>query len=59
MMSMSHRKRFRELLADTRGLAMTEYLIVLCLVAIVGIAAWQHFGNTLKTRIAGPSGSHP
>ena len=58
MMSMSHRKRFRELLADTRGLAMTEYLIVLCLVAIVGIAAWQKFGNTVKARIGGQS-SHP
>jgi hypothetical protein len=39
---------------------MTEYLIILCLVAIVGIAAWTKFGNTVRARIGGPrSSSHP
>ena len=58
MASMRHRNRIRDLLADTRGVSMTEYLILLCLVAIVGVAAWTKFGNTVKTRIGGPS-SHP
>lgn len=48
-------RRLHDLLADTRGVTMTEYLIILCLVAIVGIAAWTKFGNTLKTRIGGPA----
>ncbi len=48
--------RVRDLLADTRGLSMTEYLIILCLVAIVGIAAWQKFGITLKNKIGGTGG---
>ncbi len=38
---------------------MTEYLIIVCLVAIVGIAAWTKFGNTVKTRIGGPSSARP
>jgi len=39
---------------------MTEYLIILCLVAIVGIAAWTKFGNTVRARIGGSqSSSHP
>jgi len=56
---MRHRQRLRDLLADTRGVSMTEYLIIVCLVAIVGIAAWTKFGNTVKTRIRGPSSSSP
>lgn len=59
MTGMNHRKRFRDLLADTRGVSMTEYLIILCLVAIVGVAAWTKFGNTVKTRIGGPSSGSP
>ena len=57
---MGNRRRIRDLLTDTRGISMTEYLIILCLVAIVGIAAWRKFGNTVKTRIGGPrTGSGP
>lgn len=59
MCRMTNRRRIRDLLADTRGIAMTEYLIILCLVAIVGIAAWTKFGNTVKTRIGGPRSAGP
>lgn len=59
MSGMQHRRRLRDLFADTRGVSMTEYLIIVCLVAIVGIAAWTKFGNTVKTRIGGPSSSRP
>jgi Flp pilus assembly pilin Flp len=56
---MRQRQRLRDLLADTRGVSMTEYLIIVCLVAIVGIAAWTKFGNTVRTRIGGPRTSSP
>lgn len=39
------------LYSDQRGLTTVEYIIVLGLVAIVGIAAWQQFGETLTGEI--------
>jgi len=45
---MSPRKhRGSGLWRDQRGLTTVEYIIVLGLIAIVGIAAWQQFGETL------------
>ncbi|MBW2402463.1 MAG: hypothetical protein JRF42_01335 [Deltaproteobacteria bacterium] len=35
------------LMRDQRGLTTVEYIIVLGLIAVVGIAAWQQFGETL------------
>ncbi len=32
---------------DERGLTTVEYIIVLGLIAVVSIAAWQRFGETL------------
>lgn len=46
-------RRVRELLADTRGLTTVEYIIVLCLIAVVGFAIWQKFGNTVKSKVRG------
>ena len=46
-------RRVRELLADTRGLSTVEYIIILCLIAVVGFAIWQKFGNTVKTKTRG------
>jgi len=40
-----------DLLNDQRGLTTVEYIIVLGLIAIVGIAAWQQFGETLTGEI--------
>ena len=46
----------RSLLADSRGLTTVEYIIVLGLIAIVGIAAWQQFGETLTGEIQAAEG---
>ena len=45
------KRRTRQLFADERGLTTVEYIIVLCLVAIVGFAAWQKFGTTVKGKV--------
>ncbi|MEM7437413.1 MAG: Flp family type IVb pilin [Myxococcota bacterium] len=39
------------LIDDQRGLTTVEYIIVLGLIAVVGIAAWQQFGETLTGEI--------
>jgi Flp pilus assembly pilin Flp len=36
---------------DTKGLSTVEYVILLILIAVVGIAAWRTFGNTVVTKI--------
>ncbi|MEM9066834.1 MAG: Flp family type IVb pilin [Planctomycetota bacterium] len=46
----------RSLMSDKRGLTTVEYIIVLGLVAIVGIAAWQQFGETLTGEIEAADG---
>ena len=44
------------LLADKRGLTTVEYIIVLGLIAVVGIAAWQQFGETLIGEVEAADG---
>lgn len=44
------------LLADRRGLTTVEYIIVLGLIAVVGIAAWQQFGETLIGEVEAADG---
>jgi Flp pilus assembly pilin Flp len=51
--TMMKTRRIRSLLADTRGLSTVEYIIILCLIAVVGFAIWQKFGNTVKTKTRG------
>ena len=46
----------RSLAVDKRGLTTVEYIIVLGLIAIVGIAAWQQFGETLTGEIQAADG---
>ena len=46
----------KSLLADKRGLTTVEYIIVLGLIAVVGIAAWQKFGETLTGEIEAADG---
>jgi Flp pilus assembly pilin Flp len=54
---MSHENRKRESLwSDRRGLTTVEYIIVLGLIAVVGIAAWQQFGETLTGEIEAAEG---
>ena len=49
-------KKNRNLVADKRGLTTVEYIIVLGLIAVVGIAAWQQFGETLTGEIEAADG---
>jgi Flp pilus assembly pilin Flp len=54
---MTHANRRRESLwSDRRGLTTVEYIIVLGLIAVVGIAAWQQFGETLTGEIEAAEG---
>ena len=43
----SEKQPKRNLIRDQRGLTTVEYIIVLGPIAVVGIAAWQKFGETL------------
>ena len=45
-----------DLMSDKRGLTTVEYIIVLGLIAVVGIAAWQKFGETLTGEIEAAEG---
>ncbi len=44
-------KNTRSLMKDDAGLSTVEYVIILILIAVVGIAAWRTFGNTVVTKI--------
>jgi len=46
-------RRVRELLADTRGLSTVEYIIILCLIAVVGFALWKQFGQRVEYKTRG------
>ena len=45
--------RFDTLLHDEEGLTTVEYIIILCLIAVVGFAIWRQFGNTVKSKVQG------
>lgn len=45
-----------DLVSDKRGLTTVEYIIVLGLIAVVGIAAWQKFGETLTGEVEAADG---
>jgi Flp pilus assembly pilin Flp len=49
-------KSIRSLMRDDRGLTTVEYIIVLGLIAVVGIAAWQKFGETLIGEVEAADG---
>ena len=46
----------KTLLGDKRGLTTVEYIIVLGLIAVVGIAGWQQFGETLIGEVEAADG---
>ena len=46
----------RTLVRDQRGLTTVEDIIVLGLIAVVGIAAWQQFGETLIGEVEAAAG---
>ena len=45
--------RRRTLRDDTRGLSTVEYIILLCLICVVGFIVWRVFGSTAKGKAGG------
>ena len=52
----SDRQNKTTLAQDERGLTTVEYIIVLGLIAVVGIATWQKFGETLIGEVEAADG---
>lgn len=50
------RRQARRLVRDQRGAAITEYLIIVGLVAIICIAAYRAFGTTILGKITTQTG---
>jgi Flp pilus assembly pilin Flp len=51
--SLSSRRSLRRLLVDARGLSTVEYIIILCLIAVVGFALWKQFGQRVEGKTRG------
>lgn len=47
----------KTLVRDEEGLSTVEYVIILFLIAIIGIAAWKKFGNSVSSKVDGGAGS--
>jgi len=47
----------RELWKDEEGLTTVEYALLLALVVVAGIAAWQGLGTTVKTTVNSSAGT--
>ena len=43
----------RSLLRDNRGLTTVEYIIILCLIAVVGFGVWKKFGEKVQEKVKG------
>lgn len=52
-MKMKKSQRLTGLLRDERGLTTVEYIIILCLIAVVGFAVWKQFGQTVEYKTKG------
>jgi Flp pilus assembly pilin Flp len=50
-MKMNIQWRFRR--KQQSGQGMTEYIVIVALIAIAGIAAFQFFGQTIRSQTAG------
>lgn len=46
-------RRWRRFLRDDRGLTTVEYIIILCLIAVVGFGVWKKFGEKVKEKVGG------
>jgi len=45
------------LVRDEEGLSTVEYVIILFLIAIIGIAAWKKFGSSVSSKVDGGASS--
>ena len=52
-MKIQKSNRIESLLSDEEGLTTVEYIIILCLIAVVGFAIWKKFGETVKEKVGG------
>jgi len=43
----------KSLLRDEEGLSTVEYIIILVLIAVLGIAVWTSFGDTVRQKVQG------
>src|SRR5688572_15950480 len=41
------------LVQDTRGLTTVEYIVLLCLVVVVGFGVWKKFGGKVQEKVGG------
>ena len=48
--------KMRELWKDEEGLTTVEYALLLALVVVAGIAAWQGLGGTVQNTVTDSSG---
>jgi len=55
-MKIKKANKIEGLLSDERGLTTVEYIIILCLIAVVGFAIWKKFGETVKAKVGGAEG---
>ena len=55
-MKLKKSNRIEGLLSDEQGLTTVEYIIILCLIAVVGFAIWKKFGETVKSKVSGADG---
>jgi len=46
------KRNLNSMLKDTAGLSTVEYIIILVLIAIVGMAAWKAFGTSVRARVS-------
>lgn len=47
----------KSLVRSEEGLSTVEYVIILFLIAIIGIAAWKKFGSSVSSKVDGGAGS--
>ena len=47
----------RSLVRDTRGLTTVEYIIILCLIAVVGFGVWKKFGEKVQAKVNDATGT--
>ena len=43
----------KSLVKDEEGLSTVEYIIILILIAVIAIVAWQSFGSAVKSKVQG------
>jgi Flp pilus assembly pilin Flp len=54
-MKLRTQKRMRDILRDTRGANMVEYIIIVGLVAFIAILGFQRFGGAISAKVNGQS----